>query len=117
MHRSASGARRHRVAEVDLLEVVRPLVASRSGILPGAGQLFSFFQFRFSSSKSCLSIEQTLSNPASGRLLGLETLLPDLKLGEVDLVRVEVRPVHAGELTTPPTETRQEPHIPVPSTH
>ena len=50
------------------------------------------------------------------RLLALEALLPGEELLEVDLVAVEVRPSTQANCTLPSTVTRQEPHMPVPST-
>ena len=38
------------------------------------------------------------------------------QLAEVDQVAVELGPVHAGVRVSPPTLTRQPPHMPVPST-
>jgi hypothetical protein len=51
-----------------------------------------------------------------GLLLALETLLAQRQLVEIHQVAVEIGAVHAGEFHLPPTVTRHDPHMPVPST-
>ena len=72
------------------------------------GSLEVAFAARLSTMHSRRSKAACSKLPIGGQSVGQQI--------EIDLVRVELRAVHAGVSVSPPTVTRQPPHMPVPST-